>query len=238
MLGCSSSPHPPTHLPLHSTQVQPLAPATLDEMRRAQEAEARRARRLAQRGDRPPLHLARPAAPPDAAEKGEEDRDRPSLYASATFAESVRVVMPQNANSYGSVFGGDLMAWAEDLASISAMRAAGRPVATAAVDALEFRAPARVGDAVTVQAQVNRVFRTSMEVAVRVVSAPPATMADPASGAVCAEALMTFAVLPEDGEERQDVSIPDVVPVFDDEVERWHAAKERRDQRLAERATM
>lgn len=217
--------------------MQSLTPATLDEMRRAEEAEARRARRLAHRGDHPPLNLPRPAEAAAAADREEGGR-QPTLYASATFAESVRVVMPQNANSYGSVFGGDLMAWAEDLASISAMRAAGRPVATAAVDALEFRAPARVGDAVTVQAQVNRVFRTSMEVAVRIVSAPPTSMGDRACGAVCAEALMTFAALPESGETREGMAIPDVVPVFDDEVARWHAAEARRNRRLGERATL
>jgi acyl-CoA hydrolase len=77
-------------------------------------------------------------------------------------------VLPQHANLYGTVFGGQIMAWVDLCAVVCAQRHASRPCVTAVVDALLFKRPVRVGQVVRLHAQINAAFRTSMEVEVRV----------------------------------------------------------------------
>ena len=75
----------------------------------------------------------------------------------------------QDANMAGNVHGGWIMKLCDDVAVIAATRlAAGGRVVTAAVDAMKFRAPVKVGDVITLRATVNAAWRTSMEVGVRV----------------------------------------------------------------------
>src|SRR3954464_9130980 len=74
----------------------------------------------------------------------------------------------QDANLAGNVHGGWVMKLCDDVAVIAATRLAGGRVVTAAVDAMKFRAPVKVGDAITLRATVNATWRTSMEVGVRV----------------------------------------------------------------------
>src|SRR3954465_7423628 len=89
---------------------------------------------------------------------------RPAETASAlTYRTGV-----QDANLAGNVHGGYLMKLCDDAAVIAATRLAGGRVVTAAVDAMKFRSPVRVGDLVTLRSQVNAAWRTSMEVGVRV----------------------------------------------------------------------
>lgn len=62
--------------------------------------------------------------------------------------------MPQHANSLNTTFGGQMMAWAEDLAAISATRLSRLDMVTARVDAMHFKAPSFVGEVITAQSQV------------------------------------------------------------------------------------
>ena len=80
---------------------------------------------------------------------------------------AIRVTaMPADANVYGDIFGGWLMGQM-DLAAglIAARRAQGRAV-TVAMDGMQFHAPVQVGDEVSVYAELERVGRSSMTVAV------------------------------------------------------------------------
>jgi acyl-CoA hydrolase len=74
----------------------------------------------------------------------------------------------QDANLAGNVHGGWIMKLCDDVAVIAATRLAGGRVVTAAVDAMKFRSPVKVGDVITLRATVNAAWRTSMEVGVRV----------------------------------------------------------------------
>jgi acyl-CoA hydrolase len=73
-----------------------------------------------------------------------------------------------DANIAGNVHGGYIMKLCDDAAVIAATRLAGGRVVTAAVDAMKFRSPVKVGDLVTLRSCVNAAWRTSMEVGVRV----------------------------------------------------------------------
>ena len=80
---------------------------------------------------------------------------------------AIRVVaMPADANAYGDIFGGWLLSLMDNGAGlVAARRAKGRAV-TVAIDAMQFHQPVKVGDEVSVYAEVERVGRTSMVIAV------------------------------------------------------------------------
>src|SRR3954462_6661715 len=73
-----------------------------------------------------------------------------------------------DANIAGNIHGGYIMKLCDDAAVIAATRLAGGRVVTAAVDAMKFRSPVKVGEVITLRATVNAAWRTSMEVGVRV----------------------------------------------------------------------
>ena len=84
-------------------------------------------------------------------------------------AEMTEIVMPSDANHLGTCFGGKIMSWVDMVAAIAAQKLAGT-VVTASVDRIEFKKPIRVGDIVTLLANVNAVWNSSMEVGVKVLT--------------------------------------------------------------------
>lgn len=77
-------------------------------------------------------------------------------------------VFPNDANPYGAMFGGKVLAIMDTIAAIAAIRYCGRTVSTAAVEAVEFRLPIVVGDRIQTCAKVVWTGRTSMLVKVDV----------------------------------------------------------------------
>jgi len=78
------------------------------------------------------------------------------------------LMMPNQVNNLGHVFGGVLLSMVDRAAAVSAMRHSGRPSVTVSIDRVDFKEPIRSGELVTCTAQVNFVGRTSMEIGVRV----------------------------------------------------------------------
>lgn len=80
---------------------------------------------------------------------------------------AIRVTaMPADANAYGDIFGGWLMSLMDSAAGlVAARRSSGRAV-TIAMDGMQFHAPVHVGDEVSVYAEVVKVGRTSLTIAV------------------------------------------------------------------------
>lgn len=80
---------------------------------------------------------------------------------------------PQEANVLGNVHGGVIMKMVDEAGALVAMRHAGNPVVTVAVDSMTFMEPIRVGHLVMCKAEITYVGRTSMEVRVEVVTENP-----------------------------------------------------------------
>jgi acyl-CoA hydrolase len=135
-------------------------------------------------------------------------------------------VRPRDVNVYGSVFGGFVIERAEEVAAMAAERFAGRPVVTAALDLITFVAGIRAYQQIAVAARATRVFRTSMEVAVRVEGV------DPVQGTrwLTSDAMLTLVCLGRDG---RPAPLPPLQPETDEEREQWEAAARRRALRLA-----
>lgn len=74
------------------------------------------------------------------------------------------LLMPGHLNAAGTLFGGQLLSWIDMLAGIVALRHADANVVTVAIDHLEFKQPARVGDVITLDGRVTWVGTSSMEI--------------------------------------------------------------------------
>ncbi len=80
---------------------------------------------------------------------------------------AIRVVaMPADANAYGDIFGGWLMSLMDNAAGLTAARRAKGRAVTVAMDGMQFHQPVKIGDEVSVYAEIERVGRTSMTIAV------------------------------------------------------------------------
>ena len=91
-----------------------------------------------------------------------------SVKASETLSISTKVVLPNDTNTLGNLFGGQLLAWMDVIASVSAHRHSKRVVVTAAVNNVSFQKPINHASIVTLEAKVSRAFSSSMEVFVEV----------------------------------------------------------------------
>src|SRR5215468_10342691 len=83
-------------------------------------------------------------------------------------SEYAYVALPNDANLLGNLLGGRVMHLVDICACLAAQRHARSPVVTAAIDQLSFMHPVRIGELLILRASVNRAFRTSMEVGVKV----------------------------------------------------------------------
>lgn len=91
---------------------------------------------------------------------------RPAKKVEDSITEQQYLICPAHINHYGRLFGGQLLKWIDELAGIVAIRHCGGTVTTAAIDNLQFQAPAYTGDMIVLQGRVTYVGRTSMEIRV------------------------------------------------------------------------
>lgn len=82
----------------------------------------------------------------------------------------VEMIFPEQANHYGTLFGGHALSLMGKAAFIAATRRARAPVVMATSERVEFHVPVRVGELVELTARVARVGRSSMTVTVDAVS--------------------------------------------------------------------
>src|SRR3954464_6492106 len=76
-------------------------------------------------------------------------------------------------NSAGFVHGGTVLKLADEVAALAAIRHSGSRVVTGGLDRVAFLVPIEQGELVTLSSSVNAVWRTSMEVGVRVTAEHP-----------------------------------------------------------------
>lgn len=153
---------------------------------------------------------------------------RPSRTVSESRHETSELMMPQDANNLGHVFGGVIMSMMDKTAAVAACRHARQPCVTVSIDRVDFREPIYVGDLVVMQASVNTVGRTSMEVGVRVQAEDLFTGKRRHTNSC----YLTFVAVDEQG---RPVEVPALIPETPDEQRRYAAAQARRSRRIEER---
>ena len=99
---------------------------------------------------------------------GHEENSLPGKPVSSSRSEMTEIVLPAQTNPLGKLLGGQVMHLVDMAAALAAHRHSNCYVVTASVDYIDFRNPVNLGEIVTLNSQVNRVFHTSMEVGVEV----------------------------------------------------------------------
>ncbi len=130
-------------------------------------------------------------------------------------------VFPNDLNSHGTVFGGMVMAVSDRVALVVAERHSERLCVTVSVDSMHFLAPAGRGDILIFKAALNRCWRSSMEVGVKVVSEHYST----ATKKHIVSAYFTFVAVDDD---HKPTEIVPVIPETSLEKRRFEEAGERR----------
>jgi acyl-CoA thioesterase YciA len=105
---------------------------------------------------------------------------------------------PADINANGHIFGGWVLSQMDIAAGIVASRRARGPVATVAIEAMEFIAPIHLRDLISVYAAVERVGRTSMAVRIEVIAHRDLG----ATEVKVTEGLFTFVALDKDNQPR------------------------------------
>ncbi|HMS63645.1 MAG TPA: acyl-CoA thioesterase [Ignavibacteria bacterium] len=142
--------------------------------------------------------------------------------------QMIELVLPNDTNVLGNLLGGRLMHWIDISAALAAARHCNNIAVTAAVDNLNFHLPVHLGNIVRLKASVNRAFRTSMEVGVRV------EIEDITTGKISHSnsAYLTFVSI--DSVTKKNIPVPQIYPETDEEKRRYDQALKRREQRLSE----
>jgi acyl-CoA hydrolase len=153
----------------------------------------------------------------------DELRGRPVRESVSEYSE---IALPNDANPLGNLLGGRVMHLVDLAGAIAAVRHARCPVVTASVDSMTFLHPVHIGQLLVLKSSVNRVFRTSMEVGVKV------WVEDLRRGDIrhTSSAYLTFVAL---GPSNERVPVPPVIPETDEEKRRFEQAGHRREYRLS-----
>ncbi|MBV9406451.1 MAG: acyl-CoA thioesterase [Acidobacteriaceae bacterium] len=167
--------------------------------------------------------MNKPETNPTVVETSESEKQR---TVSETQSDYYEICLPNDANLLGNMLGGHVMHLVDLCGAIAAIRHARCTVVTASIDQMTFLHPVHIGELVRLKSQVNRVFRTSMEVGVKV------WVENLQSGKLrhTSSAYLTFVALDRAGNR---VILPPIIPETEDEKRRYEQAAERRAYRLA-----
>jgi len=133
-------------------------------------------------------------------------------------------VQPNHANNYGTVHGGNVMKWMDEIGAMSAMRLAGEPCVTASIDRMNFHRPVPTGDVVVIESFVYDTGRTSVKVHLRADRENPRT----GDQEKTTESQFVFVAIDEAG---KPVAVPDLrVESDEDEALRDRAVEWRENE--------
>lgn len=137
-----------------------------------------------------------------------------------------QLMQPEHANHHGNVHGGWIMKLVDEAGALACMRHAQTRVVTVAVDSLVFREPIKIGDLVTLTAEVTYTGRTSMEAEVQVIAENPITGERTHTNT----AYLVYVGLDDNN---HPTTIPQLVLETDDDKARYEQAKLRQQRRIA-----
>ncbi len=152
--------------------------------------------------------------------------ERPSRRVSESALEIARLMMPQDANVQGNVYGGTIMKLMDEAAGSVAARHCRTNVVTASVDRMDFFKPVYIGNLLILKSSVNFVGKTSLELGVRIEAENMRTGDIVHTGS----SYLTFVALDDQG---RPALVPAIIAETNTEKRRYSEAQMRREQRLA-----
>lgn len=148
----------------------------------------------------------------------------PSKAVRESVSDVADLMFPPDANMHGTVFGGKVLQMVDKAASVCAMRHAGKPCVTVAMERVEFLVPIKVGTFLIAQAAVNYAGRTSIEIGVEVYAEDM-----PGGRRVHTNScLVTMVAVDSQG---RPSPVPPLLVETPEEKARWSAAQSRRSAR-------
>lgn len=138
------------------------------------------------------------------------------------------LVLPNDTNNHGTLFGGRLMAYIDDVSSISAMRHCRQRVVTASVDTVNFLHPILRTDSVCLESYVTWTGHSSMEIFAKVITEDLFT----GKRIIAATAFSTFVALDEGF---HPIPVPEVYPETEEEKKLHETAPQRVTERKQKR---
>ena len=147
---------------------------------------------------------------------------------SESHAEVIIRMFPSDANPAGNVFGGEILKHIDMVAGIVAQRHSQSNAVTISMDSVNFLKPVFVGNVLTLNARINYVHNSSMEIEVR------AEAEDIITGirTVTGTAFVTFVALDKNG---RPTPAPKLSLKTDDDRTKFEEGKIRMDARLKNR---
>lgn len=142
--------------------------------------------------------------------------------------QMTEIVLPEDSNPEGSIFGGRVLALIDKCAAIVGMRHSRSDVVTVSLDSVVFLNKVRIGNVLLLAGRLNAVFGSSMEVEVSVHAENPVT----GERKLTTTALVTIVSVDSAGRPH---AAPALVLKTGDERARAAAATKRREARLAGR---
>ena len=157
-----------------------------------------------------------------------DSKPRKSKKVSESNITMTELVLPNHTNQLGNLLGGQLMHWIDICAALASAKHSQRVCVTASVDRIDFHHPVKLGNVVTLVATVNRAFRTSMEVGVKVFAESHVE----GTRIHTNTAYLTFVSVDANG---KPVETFDIVPETEEDKRRFEEALQRRELRLSQK---
>jgi acyl-CoA hydrolase len=145
---------------------------------------------------------------------------------SSAIIDQVIEVFPNDLNPHGTLFGGRALQIADALAAIVSKRHTGFVCVTLGIDSVRFIRPAGRGDILVCKCSVNRTWKTSLEVGVKILAEDFRTLEQKD----ILTAYFTFVAIDE---EHKPVPVIPVIPETPDQLRRYEEAERRRQRRLS-----
>jgi len=139
-----------------------------------------------------------------------------------------QLMQPSQANNLGNVHGGWIMKLVDEAGALACMKHAQTRVVTVAVDSMVFREPIKLGDLVTLNAEVTYTGRTSMEAEVQVISQNPITGERTHTNT----AYLVYVALDEN---EKPTVVPPLVAESEEDVEKMKQAETRQKRRISQK---
>ncbi len=155
--------------------------------------------------------------------EGGNMEQRKKKHCSESITEQMYQIRPEHLNGGGRLFGGRLMEWIDEVASLVGIRHAQSNVITASVDNLRFIRGAYKNDLVLLIGRVTYVGNTSIEVRVDTYVESLDGIRRPIN-----RAYLTLVAVDQDG---RPVLVPELVVSSESEKAEWEAGIKRREMR-------
>jgi uncharacterized protein (TIGR00369 family) len=156
--------------------------------------------------------------------------DQPSLPKTAETSRITiaQLMQPEHANNLGNVHGGWIMKLVDEAGALACMRHCRKKVVTVFIDQMEFHQPIRIGDLVTLTAEVTYTGRTSIEAEIKVTAEDPTTGDQVHTNT----AYVVYVALDND---RKPTQVPPIEAITTEQILKLEEGRKRQTERLARR---